>query len=745
MAKKPPETAEYWAGRYLAAGLPFIMLPYGDKSPHKKKFWYMDRPTPEEVAAASPTNLGILMGADAENLIGIDPDWSLMAEALSRHAPPTGLVMGREGKKHPIRYFYRLATPIKSSATLKDPTLPGDKSTVYDVLWTGKQSVVPPSKHPDGGLYFWHKFEAPATIEFADLERVYKWCGAAAMMAAHWPDGGRHDTTLALSGGLLSSEWTLEQAEAFLTEVLTLAGDNEVEDRLRALRDTDTRIGIGGAETVGWQRLGELTDERLVRRIRDLLGITEVRRLQRLATITELRLTDEGNAQRMFARFGDKIRYVPQSRKWFMWDGTRWNSESKWSIITFAVETVRQMHVEAATIDDKARRIQLVEHAIATEDVRRLRAMAELAQAIPELRVMIDEFDSDPWRLNCKNGVLDLRSFQLSPHDPNDLFTRVTGAHYIPDAPAPRWQQFLREIFLDDEEIILYARRVAGLALTGVIRDEVMFLFVGDGANGKSKYLGGLREADGDYAGVASFDTFDADSGRNGVGNDLAALRGRRLVTAIETDQERRLAEAKVKRLTGGDPIICRHLYGEFFEYTPTYKIFLAVNHKPVIRGGDHGIWRRLHVLPFDATFEGEHRDANLEAALAAERDGILAWQVEGLKDYLAIGLAPPEKVLETTAVYKEEMNLLGGFIADVIATDPEDVKRRSRVSNRELYQAYAAWCDDFGERKLSHRMFTIHLRKQGFDTYNQNGARGWVGIKIRPQVFSLSSAASGE
>lgn len=732
-----------WAARYEGVGWPFLILPYGSKSPTKKKNWQDDRPTLADVKAiidgGGHLNLGVLCGDAADGLVRIDPDCPEMHRACELGLPETTCMMTREGIDHPTGYFYRLTGPYTGPMTFKDPTGKGDEATLSDVIYTGRQSVLPPSLHPDGTHYGWwlDAFGPPHPITPDVLETRMLWINAGALMARHWPEGGRHDCMLAVAGGLLNAGWTTDDAEAWVRIVLHAACDDEMEDRIRVVYDTADRLALG-KDAVGFTRLQDYMDKRVVKRVCDWLGITEGRKTTHIAQQDELRCTDEGNAQRLADLFGDRVRYVPEFKHWVFWDGARWVNEGRFSMLSYAIDTVKSIHAEAAAADTKDKRMTLAQWALDSESHRRITAAPAIAQGYTRLRASVRDFDTDIWTLNTPSGVLDLRTGKLADHDPSDLHMLITGAPYDPDAPRTRYLRFLDEIFAADAELIAFIQRAAGLCLTGSIREEVLFLCHGDGSNGKTKLLGAWRDALGDYAGTTPFDTFDGDANRGGIGNDLAALRGKRMVTASETDSERRLAEAKVKRVTGGDPVACRHLYGEFFEYVPTYKLWLAINHKPVIRGTDHGIWRRIILIPFNVQFSGEARDRDLELALREERAGVLAWMVEGLQKYLEVGLAPPDSVRAAVTEYKVEMNLLAEFIRENAEDAEEGV-----VPTRDLYLRYTYWTKDFGEKQLSHRAFSIQLKRLGYEPWASNGVRYWRGLTLKPEKFGPATVVA--
>jgi putative DNA primase/helicase len=204
-----------------------------------------------------------------------------------------------------------------------------------------------------------------------------------------------------------------------------------------------------------------------------------------------------------------------------------------------------------------------------------------------------------------------------------------------------------------------------------------------------------------------------------------------RFVSAIETSEGRALAESFVKAVTGGDRISARFLYTEFFEFEPAFKLWLGTNHKPVIKGADEGIWRRVRLVPFDQRFEGEHCDPNLRGKLEAELPGILAWAVRGCLEWQQRGLKPPASVTGATLVYRSEMDTFAGFLEEQCVIEPQ-----ASVPASELYSAYRSWAESAGEKPLSQKWLSIRLTERGFKNVRQSGGRKcWVGLRVNDRT----------
>jgi P4 family phage/plasmid primase-like protien len=455
--------------------------------------------------------------------------------------------------------------------------------------------------------------------------------------------------------------------------------------------------------------------------VADLLKLASPHLLSQLTDPARtIPLTDLGNAERLVARFRADIRFVPQWG-WMVWEGKRWaRDEGASEMMRRAVSTVRSMYDDISKLKDSRERQSLADHVMRSESAPRLEAMVKLAQH--QVRVHASDFDRDPWLLNVLNGTLDLRTGTLRPHRREDLITKLASLPFEPDALAPAWDRFVRQIMADNNRLVVFLQRATGYSLTGVTSEQVLFIAYGVGANGKSTFLKLISEVLGDYAVQTPSDTLMVKR-EGAISNDLARLQRARLVTAIETEDGRRLAEALVKQLTGGDPVPARFLYREFFEFVPEFKLFLVANHKPRIRGTDHAVWRRIRLVPFEVVFDPP--DKGLRDRLRAELPGILAWAVRGCLDWQRNGLGLPEEIRDATETYRRDEDALAQFLEEVCIQAPT-----ARVRFADLYAAYTAWCEQNGERPLSTRSLGMKLAEKGFAP-NTGGTRVWKGLGL--------------
>ena len=437
--------------------------------------------------------------------------------------------------------------------------------------------------------------------------------------------------------------------------------------------------------------------------------------------------TDMGNADRFADRYGDRVRYCSPWSKWLCWDGRRWNQDDIVQVEMHAKDSVRMIVEQAKRLPEGKGRDALLKHGIRSQHSSRIRAVLELGRSHPGIPIRPQELDDDRNLLNVMNGTLDLASLELRPHNKLDLLTKLAPVTYDPEAECYRWEQFLREVFLDDAQLIEYVQRAVGYSLTGDVSAQVFFLLHGGGENGKTTFLETIRHLMGDYAQNAAPKTFIQRRG-DGIPNDIARLMGARFVTAIETGKNRRLDETLVKQVTGGDQITARFLRAEFFEFEPHFKVWFATNHKPSIEGTDHAIWRRIRLIPFGATFTKENREDGLVDTLIGELPGILNWAVSGLQRFRWGSTLDeaPEAVTEATEAYRTEEDVIGQFLGDCCTVDP-----MARARSTELYEAYVKWCTEGGERAETKNKFGRMLQERGLDSVKSNATHWRLGVEL--------------
>ncbi len=437
-------------------------------------------------------------------------------------------------------------------------------------------------------------------------------------------------------------------------------------------------------------------------------------------------LTDLGNARRFVTMHRGNVRFCYPWSKWSVWMDTHWAVDDTGEIYRCAKETVRGIYREADQCEDESRRPTLAKHAAKCESEGKLNAMLAMAQSEPGIPVLPDDLDRDPWLLNVRNGTLDLKTGQLRPHRREDLITKCLPVAYDPQAQCPRWCAFLDRIFEAKQELIAYVQRAIGYSLTGDTSEHCIFMLYGPGENGKSTQLQTLLGLLDAYAKKTPTETLMVRRGES-IPNDVARLRGARLVVAVEAEAGRRLAEAMVKEVTGGDTIAARFMRQEWFEFVPQFKIWLATNHKPRILGTDRAIWRRIRLIPFTVIIPKAEQDRQLGEKLREEWPGILAWAVEGCRAWQAHGLGEPQEVIQATEEYRAEQDVIGAFLEECCYEDST-----ASALARDLYGAYRAWTEANGERLTTQKDFGGRLGERGFTRGTGAGnVKKWFGIGL--------------
>lgn len=445
-------------------------------------------------------------------------------------------------------------------------------------------------------------------------------------------------------------------------------------------------------------------------------------------------LTDTGNAERLTAWHGEDLRYCGLWSKWLAWDGRRWKLDDTAEVERRSKLVSRAIAEEASRVkeDDPASFRALVTWAKTSESHQKRTAMIRWAQSERRIVILPNALDADPWLLTTANGTLDLRTGTLRDHQRDDLLTRMTPATWKPNATCPIFLAFLDRIMTDpitDEprpEMIAFLQRAIGYSLTGNVSERVMFILHGSGANGKSTFLEVIRALLDDYAMRIPTETLLARRD-NSIPNDIARLKGTRFVLASETDEGKRLSEALVKELTGGDVITARFMRGEWFDFKPEFKLWLATNHRPEIRGTDKAIWDRLCLVPFDVSIPEAEQDRRLGEKLLAELPGILRWAVDGCLAWQREGLATPAIVKAATATYRSDMDVLAAWLGDCC-----EVGGAWSAAAGDLYSSYKSWSEGVGERPMSQKALAQRLIERGFSQNRVHGGRRvWVGLTV--------------
>ncbi len=434
---------------------------------------------------------------------------------------------------------------------------------------------------------------------------------------------------------------------------------------------------------------------------------------------------DTGNAQRLQDAYGEQIRYSFVDKKWLYYDGRKWCVDFTGVLKRLCDQAVEDMgndleyYLEHAPEDAdlEAYKKQYLQHMKSSRSSRSKAAM--LKETEHRAPILPSQMDRHTDLLNTPNGIIQLRSGEMIPHDPNMYLSRVTHAEYTDKIDCPQWEGFLRDIFAGDMELIRYIQKAVGYSITGSTQEQCAFFLYGTGKNGKTTFLDTLSDLLGDYAMNIQPETLMLKNGQSGGANsDVARLKGARLVTSAEPNEGMRINEGLLKQLTGGDRVTARKLYGEEFEFSPEFKLWMATNHKPVIRGTDLGVWRRIHLIPFTVQIPPEKRDPYLKYKLRREAQGILKWAVDGCLLWQREGLKMPSAVWDAVKEYRDEMDVISAFLSECVAEGPGE------VGAGQLYKAYVQWAEENNEYKMSGTKFGKEMGSRVQKTHN---VRGWA------------------
>lgn len=661
-------------------------------------------------------NIGLAVGpASGVFAIDVDPrhggDQSLEEFEQMREEgplPPTLTATTGGGGWH---LFFRY--PDDGPLPGRNPWLPG-----VDVKSAGGYVLLAPSNHISGGTYSWlsrpQPVNAPADILHSIRGGDRGGSNRPALPPARdilkgVPEGSRDDVLFRHACQLRRKGYDIEHVKVIVLEaarncVPPFADDAAIKKVEQAWRyesdDDDMPAGVSIP--------GDPDDDE---------GAPGHRHL-----------SDDGNAWRLLDMHGVNLRYV-SAWGWMIWDGQRWLKDDTELVHSLAADVVQSIYEEARRHEDKAARKALNHWAFRSESASHLSNMVRLGRTKRPVASYAEEWDADPWLLNCANGVLDLRTGELQSHRRDILVSKITGVRYDPDAHCPRWHSFIERI-LPDEDVREFVRRAVGYSLSGSTREKAMFILHGSGDNGKTVFLEAIRSIMGDYAsGTPS--SLLVNRKPDAIPTDVARLRGARFVTASETQEGAQLASSLVKELTGGDKITARFMRQDFFEFTPEFKMWLATNHAPVITDFGDAIWRRIRLIPFEVSVpkaEQIPRDIMLEQ-FAQEAPGIVAWAVGGCLAWLNDGLKEPAPVMMATATYRDEMDWFGDFLDE--CTHRSD---GATTGVNELYDAFRRWSVMRGElRPWTQNSFVRQMKTRQIQTgRTRAGHKAFVGITLK-------------
>lgn len=444
---------------------------------------------------------------------------------------------------------------------------------------------------------------------------------------------------------------------------------------------------------------------------------------------------DTGNAQRFTDTFGEVVRFSYIRKNWYFYDGKIWVIDQEGKIKTAADKAIEKMKDEQlyvpADADPEVMEKAFQKHVKATRSSRGKTSMLKETEHL--LPIKPEDFDADPYLFNVQNGYLDLRTGTLQEHDKNKFFTKISNVEYTDKIDCSLWIDFLNTIFDNDQDLIDYMQRAVGYSLSGSTEEQVMFVLYGNGRNGKSVFLDIVTEMFGNYSTNIQPQTIMVKQQSGGANSDIARLSGARLVTTTEPNEGSRLDEGLVKQLTGGDRVTARFLYGDEFDFDPELKLWMATNHKPVIRGTDDGIWRRMAIVPFTVQIPAEKVDKQLKNKLKRELKAILNWAVEGYQLWKIRGLDEPKVIQDQRKEYQTEMDSIEAFIEECCIRNSDHA-----VQSKVIYQAYRDWAQANGQYMMSSTKFGREMGNK-FPKIKSSGVIKYEGLYISEEVTNSS------
>ena len=444
----------------------------------------------------------------------------------------------------------------------------------------------------------------------------------------------------------------------------------------------------------------------------------------------ELQFTDLTNCIYFLKMYGDEIRYHVTIDRFLQWDGNYWKTCQKKDVEYLCMKFIHKLYYMHRFIDDQAIQEKFEKHLKNCESFRRFQALIGYLKNTQPIIVGDEDLNKDNYLLNINGLTLNLKTGKANPPNPKHLITKKSNFTFVKDAKCPTWDLFLMQIFNKDIPLIHYIQKAMGYSLCGETSEQCMFILWGSGANGKSTFLNTILRLMGDYACNTGIETFMKKN--TGQSNDLARLKGTRLVVTSEAEQGQLLSESLIKVVTGEDNITARFLYGEYFSFAPTFKIFMATNHMPKIHGADNGIWRRVKMIPFNVTIPPEQRDKELPQKLLAENSGILNWLLQGYASWKKEGLLEEPPVMKNAnEMYRMDMDSVGTFMAECF---DYDASNKLRITTKQLYDTYLKWCTKNNERVMTQKWLSMRVFEKGFQRKRTNGQTLWLGLILRDE-----------
>jgi P4 family phage/plasmid primase-like protien len=460
-------------------------------------------------------------------------------------------------------------------------------------------------------------------------------------------------------------------------------------------------------------------------------------------TINTRPLSEMGNSLRLIDSYHNDLFYISTVKSWLVWHDDSWSWDPDAVFVrSYTKELPTQIYNEGHSHLKDAD--AFVKWSRLSQKQATMTSTISILKDCREIHIPFSVIDSNSYQVGINNArqVIDLKTGVVRISERNDYLTKSLNVEYLGDsARAVRWHAFLDQVFEGDNDLIDWIQRWCGYLLTGSTIEHVFLFCYGLGSNGKNVFSGVLLDILGDYARAIATETVSESKRQAGSATpDLVDLIGARLAISSETEDNVALSESLIKSLVSGDPMSARGLYCAPVQFTPQFKLMMLGNHKPIIRGTDDGIWRRIRLVPFNKTFTSLERDPFLAEKLRKEIPHILAWMVEGCLEWQKNGLQDiPKAIMKSTNEYKVEQDLIGSWVDECCE---RDVNRES--NSTDLYKSYQTWCVDSGLRVASKVAFSRRLAERGFTTRRSNGKTWMSGLVVSSPCHSYGMSYSG-
>ena len=688
--------------------------------------WQKKPISPDLVHGAFKTNghnIGLING-DASGIVDVDLDCR-EAKQFASLVLPKGLAAFEHAGNDRGHILYR----VNDAGKTQRYQCPETGETLVELRSNGSQTMIPPSIHPSGQkLKFTFLDDTVTPLNFDDLQIQVRKIAALCLIARHWREGIRHSLALGVAGLLLKTDHDEAQSKEIIAAICEVTGDEELHDRLKAI---ETTFDQPLENVAGFTQIEAMLGSKVAKRIFEWMGSSSapLQAKNRIEPIVlgDLAADEDLTEARVAVAFHSwamaKAAYVSEKRCWYLWNGVVWQPD-----ISGAITVLFDQFLDEARSDPRSDDFE----AALKKYEGRSKIINSLSLAAPRLAQSIEEFDGEHMVFAAKNIWIDLETGEPCQPNPAKHISLQSQVAYDASASCPHFLQFVDQIFCGDQELIEFVQRAVGYSLTGSTAEQCFFILNGDGANGKSTFVNILAKLMGGYSKASPEQTLLANQ-RSGVGDDLVYLSGARFISVSELDQGQALAEAKIKRITGGDEVTGRALFGTYHRQKMIGKIYLATNSLPEVRGRDHGIFRRFQIIPFNRTFGPDEQDGSSPAKLEAELSGILNWAIEGCMKWQSEGLAPPRIVLEQREHYRRELDTVRKFFdAELV------VKNDGKIGSSELFQNYRNWCRRMGHTAVDDRQFKSSMECIEEVSWKRlNSGRFFVGLEYKSLTLS--------